>query len=165
MGRLVFIAVEQHNESTLLDALLSTHSEAFDLGEVSMLASKGKRDKYLSTKGTRLCTCGRPISECPVWGTLIDLVEGNPDYGSNETYPKFLSIVKGYTNSAFLSDSSKYIASLRKTCNLVLNNIIEGIGKGSLVILKIIKDVESYLALMCDRHNLGYIGLIRYTQK
>ena len=128
-----------------------------------MPASKGKRDKYLSTKGIRPCTCGRLISERSVWGTFIDLVEGNPDYGSNETYPKFLSIVKGYTNSAFLLDPSKYIAPLKKTCNLVSNNIIKGIGKGSLIILKVIKDVMSYLALMCDRHNLDYIGLIRYT--
>jgi hypothetical protein len=129
MGGLVFIAGEQHSESTLLDALLSTHSEVCGLGEVSMLASKGKRDKYLSTKGTRPCTCGRPISECPVWRTFIDLVEGNPDYGFDETYPKFLSIAKEYTNSAFLSDSSKYIAPLRRTCNLILNNITEGVGK------------------------------------
>jgi len=122
-----------------------------------MPASKGKRDKYLSTKGIRPCTYGRLISERSAWGTFIGLVEGNPDYGFNETSPKFLSVVKGYTKSAFLSDSPNYVTILKKTCKLVLNNIIKGIRKVSLVILKIIKDVKSYLAIMCDRHNLDYI--------
>lgn len=57
----VYIGGYGRSGSTLLGRVFAERRTVLHLGEVSRGAPKAR-------KPTRMCTCGRPVSECPAWG-------------------------------------------------------------------------------------------------
>lgn len=62
--RVVFIAGWGRSGSTLLTALLGQLPGAFGAGEVRSLWARG-------ALAGRLCGCGRPVPDCPIWGPVL----------------------------------------------------------------------------------------------
>jgi len=60
----LYIAGAARSGSTILDAILGSYPGIVATGELNMLL---KNDFH----GPRVCSCGRPIESCPVWGTVL----------------------------------------------------------------------------------------------
>lgn len=60
MPILAYIGGYGHSGSTLLESLLTVNSHFVACGEVSRVRVQASKK--------RLCTCGRPARECPIWG-------------------------------------------------------------------------------------------------
>lgn len=60
--RLLFIIGEGHSGSTILDTILSSHSQIFGVGEVYALAR--------TVKTGELCCCGEPVESCEFWSKI-----------------------------------------------------------------------------------------------
>ena len=61
--KIIYVAGYGRSGSTLLDRSLGEFSGVTSLGEVA-LGSQASQDPAHS------CSCGRPISECPIWGSV-----------------------------------------------------------------------------------------------
>lgn len=57
---LVFIVGARRSGSTLLDLLLNNNTQIKSLGEIHRLTQYARSN-------TELCTCGKPVMECPFW--------------------------------------------------------------------------------------------------
>ena len=62
--RVVLVAGAGRSGSTLLTLMLGSLPDAFGAGELRYLWARGLVEK-------RLCGCGRPVPECPVWAKIL----------------------------------------------------------------------------------------------
>jgi hypothetical protein len=70
-SRLLFVLSDMRSGSTLLDQLLGAHPEITSLGELHWLAAYVTQDRGMYDPDHELvCTCGRPVRECPFWGAV-----------------------------------------------------------------------------------------------
>lgn len=75
--KVVYIAGSGRSGSTLLANLLGSLEGVFAGGEIRYLWERGLRDD-------RLCGCGQPFRQCPVWAAVLDQAYGTsgpPDPG------------------------------------------------------------------------------------
>lgn len=68
--KILYVAGYSRSGSTLLDVLLSAHSDVAGVGEVTFLLDDWSHP-------SRRCTCGAPYERCTFWGDLFG--EGTPD--------------------------------------------------------------------------------------
>ena len=66
-----FVGGSVRSGSTLLAGMLAAATGGFDAGELHLL--------WRSLRDGRLCTCRRPMTECPVWSEVRDDVLAHPD--------------------------------------------------------------------------------------
>lgn len=64
---LIFIAGAGHSGSTLLDMILSAHSNIFGTGELYHLGSNENESR---------CTCGKSYQDCRVWSKILNMTNG-----------------------------------------------------------------------------------------
>jgi hypothetical protein len=67
----VYIVGWGRSGSTLLTAILGEFQSTFAAGELRSLWTRG-------VIGRRLCGCGEPIPECPVWSQVLERTKGAP---------------------------------------------------------------------------------------
>ena len=97
MTKLVYIGGYGHSGSTLLEYLLAASPKVVACGEVaSVLRERGRKGK---------CTCGRQVTLCPVWGSLLASTEAL-DGMTHERLARALVAQDGGAH-AVLVDSSK----------------------------------------------------------
>lgn len=65
MAKVIYIAGYGRSGSTILDIILNGHREITGVGEVSLLAADWSEEN-------RLCSCGKPYSDCEFWGQLFN---------------------------------------------------------------------------------------------
>jgi hypothetical protein len=95
--KLVYIGGYGHSGSTLLEYLLAASPKVVACGEVaSVLRERGRKGK---------CTCGRQVTLCPVWGSLLASTE-TLDGMTHERLARALVAQDGGAH-ALLVDSSK----------------------------------------------------------
>jgi len=121
---IIYIVGQGHSGSTLLDLLVSSHSEVTSLGEIKSLSSRKKRfgRKPLEEK----CTCGAAkISECTFWQRVesmtyqsaglylqdIDVYSEDSEIFKAHNTAVF-NAVSEITGCRFIVDSSKSIGRL-----------------------------------------------------
>jgi hypothetical protein len=80
-----------HSGSTILDLALGSHPGISGLGEAARILDTPAEGEELrapaqlrnasegSLRFTRLCSCGVPAAECPVWGPLLAWLPSNED--------------------------------------------------------------------------------------
>lgn len=81
---IVYIASMPHSGSTLLDLMISTHSQVFSIGEAFQLADYAhtRRTKNERTKLGNECTCGAAtIWECSFWPEVDRVIRKNSGIG------------------------------------------------------------------------------------
>jgi hypothetical protein len=81
---IVYIAGMPHSGSTLLDLMISTHSQVFSVGEVFQLADYAhtRRTKNERTKLGNECTCGaETIWHCSFWPEVDKLIQKKSGMG------------------------------------------------------------------------------------
>jgi len=115
---LIYIASPGHSGSTLLDLLLSAHSEIFSVGEIKQLAPTWNRP----------CTCNAPtIWECKFWQQVdtvmkrggsrglvdINVMSDDPKQFAEDNW-SVLSATREVSGASILLDSSKNISRLKK---------------------------------------------------
>jgi hypothetical protein len=65
---LIYIAGDERSGSTMLDMMLSGHSEIVSIGECHQLTAYAKKDRsYYHSVHEMVCYCGEPLEECPFW--------------------------------------------------------------------------------------------------
>ena len=67
---LIYITSVAHSGSTLLDLLLSSHSQIAGMGEIKVLSKRvsAAQAAHFTNPLDRTCACGvRPISSCGFW--------------------------------------------------------------------------------------------------
>jgi len=123
---IIYIVGQGHSGSTLLDLLVSSHSEVTSVGEIKSLSSRKKRfgRKPLEEK----CTCGAAkISECTFWQRVesmtyqstglhlqdIDVYSEDSEIFKAHNTAVF-NAVSEITGCRFIVDSSKNIDRLEK---------------------------------------------------
>jgi len=62
--RLIYLAGDARSGSTILAALLGAAPGVVASGELNMLLD--------AIGGARMCACGRPVSECSLWATVLE---------------------------------------------------------------------------------------------
>jgi len=70
-SHVVYIVGWGRSGSTLLTAILGEIKGAFAAGELRLLWSHGVQRK-------RLCGCGKPIPECPIWSQVLEKIHDAP---------------------------------------------------------------------------------------
>jgi hypothetical protein len=81
---IVYIAGMPHSGSTLLDLMISTHSQVFSIGEAFQLADYAhtRRTKNERTKLGNECTCGaETVWHCPFWPEVDKLMQRKAGIG------------------------------------------------------------------------------------
>ncbi len=104
--RLIYIGGYGRSGSTLLGRVFAENEDVLDLGEVIRAARSIGRKK-------RLCTCGRPMTECPVWGPLREVVAGRtPAEADAPTHAALLTRIAERARAGIIVDSSKTAGGL-----------------------------------------------------
>lgn len=95
MVRVVYIAGEGHSGSTLLENILSTDPNSYPVGEVRKLKWFAKKHVYKkSRKGSQfLCSCGKDLSRCELWGNVLE------DIDTDKLNPSFKDKIRIYLNA------------------------------------------------------------------
>lgn len=94
--KVIYIFGAGHSGSTLLDVLLSTHSEIQGVGEVHRLSLQ---------PDSRECGCGKTIANCHYWAPVIDLYlkrANSINLQAKNTFPPTTLLRDEYPNSAAL---------------------------------------------------------------
>ena len=135
----IYIAGLSHSGSTVLDMMLTTGGKAVGLGQVwTVLRESPERTAM------RVCSCGKPAPDCPVWGPVtarlaVDVAMIAPE----DRYRLVLeSVAKNYGAELAVIDSSKHASYLP-----VLANKIPGL---QLKVLHNIKDVRAFTISTLD---------------
>lgn len=116
--RIVYVVGRSHSGSTLLDLLVSSHSEIASVGEAKMF----------QRQPAKACTCGAPSwSACPLWSAVDrslreasapPLAEIRIDSGDADTFARhngaFFAAVSQVTGKQVLLDSSKDLSRLKR---------------------------------------------------
>jgi len=124
---IIYITGKEHSGSTLLDLLISSHSEVTSVGEIKVLSS-GKKRSTLKRIEEKKCTCGVPkISDCTFWRHIdAKMIESDglslwdvDVYGEDSEIFKahnmaVFNAVSEITGCRFIVDSSKNIDRLEK---------------------------------------------------
>jgi len=130
MSKIVYIASLSHSGSTLFDLLLGSNSRIISMGEIHSAIKRFDEPQ-------RICTCGKEIEECIIWGGLRKILRKKARYNYAYAYCKLLKIVdEVYGKDKFIVDSSKNLSTLKY---LIRNNIKD------MHILFLIKDIRSYV--------------------
>lgn len=84
--KIIYIVSVGHSGSTLLDLLVSSHSQVTSGGELKMLCQINKKDRGSKQLNFGSCTCGvRPLKNCSFWRQINDsLIEHNLSLDSLE---------------------------------------------------------------------------------
>jgi len=87
--RVLYIAGSGRSGSTLLANILGQVAGIFNAGEVRYIWERGMIQN-------RLCGCGRPFRECPVWGDILSEAFGSrtPDAQANSVLQAHLTRVR-----------------------------------------------------------------------
>lgn len=64
---LIYIASNGRSGSTLLELMLNAHPKVWTVGELQVLPWE-----LLTPKDSRGCGCGRNVTDCEIWGPIID---------------------------------------------------------------------------------------------
>ena len=87
----LFVLSDVRSGSTLLDQCLGGHPDVISLGEVHWLAAYVRQDRKLYDPVHPLvCTCGKPVGECPFWMHVAKVL-GRP-LDSLQLRPAFLTL-------------------------------------------------------------------------
>lgn len=145
MTKLIYIAGSGHSGSTLLEMLLSSHPSICGLGETEMLLNDATRPKYLASARQRICSCGRSIIDCSLWGQFLEFIEANPCLNFRERYTHLLNLVyQERGRETVVADSSKYISPLHKRIDWVTSTCSDNATKVELFVVHLLKDVRAY---------------------
>lgn len=68
VDRIVYIVSLPHSGSTLLNLMLGAGSGTLALGEISLTRTSLDSER----QNLRICSCGEPMSDCPLWGPVVD---------------------------------------------------------------------------------------------
>ena len=105
----IYIVGLSHSGSTVLDMLLTTGGKAVGLGQVwTVLRETPERT------AVRVCSCGKPAPDCPVWGPVVArLAADGAAIAPEDRYRLVLdSVAKNYGAELAVIDSSKHASYL-----------------------------------------------------
>jgi len=120
---IIYITSKGNSGSTLLDLLISSHSQVTSLGEINVLSARRKKMLPQTVLESR-CTCGaKPILDCLFWQGVeqfsgIPLQELDMDSEDPVIFKqhnqKIFQAAAAVSGCEFIIDSSKYIRRLEK---------------------------------------------------
>ncbi len=142
MNKVVYIASLSHSGSTLIDLLLGCHPDVVSLGEIQNSITSLNRNR-------NICTCGKEIIQCEIWGTLKKELNSTSDHTFIDAYKKLLHIVREvYGKDKTITDSSKSV----KTLNLLIDNKINNIS-----VLFPLKDIRNFVISQNKRKEKAHL--------
>ena len=111
--QVVYIAARSYSGSTLLDLLISSHSEAAGVGELRMLSERKRRAGL--RRNDRPCTCGAKLrTSCAFWRAVFDRTTQEVGRGFDDLdvfddthNHAVLDAIHACSGARFLVDSSK----------------------------------------------------------
>lgn len=128
-----------HSGSTILDILLSHHSDVLGLGEtVGVLHNKNTSEEQ--TK--ELCSCSEPMTRCPFWSAYYAKVQPNDD--DTKKYHALLETSTTFARGHVVDSSKKieYLPLLKK---------LHDEGVITLRVLFLLKDARAWSVSMQKR--------------
>lgn len=142
MTDVVYISSLSHSGSTVFDLLLGVHPSIVGLGEVEKLVVDYSRNP--ASQQRRVCSCGKPMTECPFWSTVDCKLRQSPAASLAEKYGfVYDSFRSMYGEGKILVDSSKYIPALRTVCTHPETRVR---------VLFLIRDVRGYALSRLDNN-------------
>ncbi len=147
---IVFIAGCSHSGSTLLELLLSGHTNCAGIGEAyQLLRPIDKLQAIFRMRPQRaVCACDKSIEDCEFWGDIYrDLISNNA-LTKDEKYAQFHLRAQNLLGpKQYVIDSSKSLEALQ---------YVHGNSGPSLRVLHVLRDVRGYsTSLHSAIHRLG----------
>ncbi|MPZ16996.1 MAG: hypothetical protein GEV06_03640 [Luteitalea sp.] len=110
MRQLVYVAGYGRSGSTLLDIVLGNHPQIFGAGELTWLFRASLTD--------RPCSCGQPLSACPVWAPVVSRVaNSHPGLTLSQAAKLTLEAERLFGTRA---DLEQYVALWQTVCRAIL---------------------------------------------
>lgn len=132
-SKLIFISSLAHSGSTVLDLLLGSHPDIISLGEIYSAIEE-------FNKPQRICTCGREVPNCRVWGPVRRELDKKSHYTFAEAYKILFKVVEDvYGKDKIIVDSSKWITPLK---------LVSEEFNDKLYTLFLLKDIRSFVYSM-----------------
>lgn len=123
-----------HSGTTILDAALGVSPHIVGVGEAVRLTSGVNTDRLSGEGATRICTCGKPAHQCPVWSGILPHL--NPEITVRSHFPLVDSAARATSNSVrYVLDSSPGAASAAKD-----------LSDYDVRIIQVTRDVRSWVA-------------------
>jgi len=156
MKKILFIAGLEHSGSTLLDILLSSHPQAVGMGEIHPLIDKENRKRILKNAHERLCSCGLPFLDCPIWSSYLNFVKKHDDLSYGKKYLRLIDMAFENNQKDIFIDSSKNTVSFQKLSKSIKSGDLLGF---ELFVIRIVKDVRAWVTSMKKRYGIRGINL------
>ncbi|MEM7511104.1 MAG: sulfotransferase [Bacteroidota bacterium] len=139
MTNLIFIYSMSHSGSTLLDLMVSGHSNVVGLGEVFAVINEGS--KSLIDNEQKICSCGAHLMDCEFWGVVHKRLK-DKNLNHEEAYLEVFNIFREvYGEGTIPLDSSKYFPNLQ-----YLHDKVDNIK-----VLFLVRDVRSFTISQIDK--------------
>jgi len=139
---LAFIAGCGHSGSTLLELLISSHSQCVGIGESFQLTEPyGRLQRVFEERPQRAqCACGDMLNDCEFWGPVIACFQSQPGLDKRRRYEMILHRVDElYPDKTIVVDSSKTVRALEFN---VQSDVLP------VRVIHLIRDVRSYMVSM-----------------
>lgn len=108
--RVVYIAGYGHSGSTLLNILLGQHPDLMGAGELFRLPAAWAAEEF--------CSCGEPLTRCPVWREIVHRWRRSTDDEPVSTYGRLQTSFEGWLPRGRAGDSSAWRAYAEQTVSL-----------------------------------------------
>ena len=128
-----------------------------------MLMSDRKRPSYTANAEDEICSRGKSISRCKIWGRFIQYVNSAVGADFGEKYTNLVNMVKDEAgDNTVVSDSSKYLKPLRKVVDALWECGREEyeLTIDDLVVVYLVSDVQAWATSMKYCHG---IGIVKWT--
>jgi len=151
-AQFVYIMGRGHSGSTVVDALLGNHTDAFGIGE--LVSGWRRYDKP--------CSCGQALRDCPVWSAIREHYDDMSDQDWDKTgiAAANQARVKKFFQVLLCSSRNRGLCDLADATNLVVRSICEVTGKS--VIIDSSKEVTRGLFIARFLKSSRIIHLVRH---
>ena len=131
-----------------------------------MLVEDDRRPEYTSNADERICSCGDPINQCPLWSRFLNRIEETSSSGFGERYATLVDLFRNVIGpDVVVSDSSKYIGPLRRLIAALRDGELADIDPDDLLVVHLVKDVRAFATSMKYRHDLAPWSLAGHFYK
>lgn len=132
--QLLLVVGAAHSGTTILDAALGVSPHVVGVGEAVRLTSGVNTDHLQGRGAERICTCGRPANQCPLWAKVLP--ELNPGITVKSHFPLVDDAARG------LSPAVRYV--LDSSPNAL--DHVDALADYDVRVLQVTRDVRSWVA-------------------
>ena len=109
MRKVAYILSFGHTGSTLLSLFLEQHQQTVAIGEFNNFGEKIDR---ISSK--RNCSCGEPMSDCPLWSDFHDFCKNNPPHNLQDEYDVLVKSVENNFDEEIIGEKGIGLENLTR---------------------------------------------------